>query len=356
MITEKKFLPKIHIYNANNDITKRWFVYWYEDGKRIRKYDGINGLKTVAERSKALQELSHYWTKQLKGKIEGFPNTIYFKQYKAVQKYLDMKANVWRSKTVIDYRSKMDMFFRWNERKRINGKRIEAFIQHLWETGRAQNTVRAYYLALRNILGNSIEESEDWFKDIFIKKKVGVPARYFSKVQINMLSREIPKVSPELWLAVRFIFYCFIRPGELRQLRVSDVVLEEAKICIPAEISKNRKTQYVAIPEAFLNDLEQILIERNPSAFLIGGQFRMVGKNWMRSLHQTILKNLHFDIKHYKLYSWKHTGAVVAVKSGVHIKQLQMQLRHHSLDQVNQYLRQMGIFDMDDFSRKMPKI
>ena len=43
----------------------------------------------------------------------------------------------------------------------------------------------------------------------------------------------------------------------------------------------------------------------------------------------------------YKLYSFKHTGNVMAVKAGIGLKELQMQNGHHSLDQLNAYLRQM---------------
>jgi hypothetical protein len=137
---------------------------------------------------------------------------------------------------------------------------------------------------------------------------------------------------------------------------VSDVLLEDKKICIPADVSKNRKMQYVIIPEAFLDELMEELIERNPSEYILGGDFSPKGREWLRRRHQNLLKKHHFDTKNFKLYSWKHTGAVMAVKNGIHIKQLQLQLRHHSLDQVNAYLRQMGIFDMGDFSSKMPKI
>ena len=56
------------------------------------------------------------------------------------------------------------------------------------------------------------------------------------------------------------------------------------------------------------------------------------------------------------LYSWKHTGAVMAVKAGIHIKQLQIQLRHHSLDQVDQYLRDLGVSDLSDLARSFPGI
>ncbi|MDW3649885.1 MAG: hypothetical protein R8P61_22625 [Bacteroidia bacterium] len=76
----------------------------------------------------------------------------------------------------------------------------------------------------------------------------------------------------------------------------------------------------------------------------------------MNRRHQEILKNLRFDTKRHKLYSWKHTGAVSAVKAGVPIKMLQIQLRHHSLDQVNQYLRKMGVHDLGRLAEMFPGI
>ncbi|MCX6270509.1 MAG: hypothetical protein NTU44_04675 [Bacteroidetes bacterium] len=49
----------------------------------------------------------------------------------------------------------------------------------------------------------------------------------------------------------------------------------------------------------------------------------------------------------YKFYSLKHTGAVKAIKY-IPVKDLQMQLRHHSLDQVDAYLRQMKAVESEE--------
>jgi hypothetical protein len=43
-------------------------------------------------------------------------------------------------------------------------------------------------------------------------------------------------------------------------------------------------------------------------------------------------------------------------KADTNNKHLQLQLWHHSLDQVNAYLRQLGIMELEDFSSKMPRI
>lgn len=77
----------------------------------------------------------------------------------------------------------------------------------------------------------------------------------------------------------------------------------------------------------------------------------------MYNRHLCILNALGFDKnKGYCLYSWKHTGAIQAVKNGVGVKELQIQLRHHSLDQVNEYLRQMGVWDLKNLQANFPAI
>jgi integrase len=76
----------------------------------------------------------------------------------------------------------------------------------------------------------------------------------------------------------------------------------------------------------------------------------------MYRAHARILKDLRFG-KGYTLYSWKHTGAIAVAKSGrVGVKELQIQLRHHSLDQTDQYLRQMGVQDLGRLQAHFPTV
>jgi hypothetical protein len=58
----------------------------------------------------------------------------------------------------------------------------------------------------------------------------------------------------------------------------------------------------------------------------------------------------------YAFYSWKHTGVVQAVRNGVNMKTLQLQLRHNSLDMVNEYLKNLGIMDDMDTDKKLPTL
>jgi transcriptional regulator with XRE-family HTH domain len=45
-----------------------------------------------------------------------------------------------------------------------------------------------------------------------------------------------------------------------------------------------------------------------------------------------------------------------AVRAGISLKELQIQLRHYSLEEVGQYIRQLGVHDLQDLEGKFPAI
>lgn len=346
MADKKNFLPKtIYQVYSPTDLSKKWFVYWYENGKRIRKYGNINKYHTEEERQLAAKKI----ITQLR--IERLPKHTPVKTQ--IEEWLYEKQ-FWRNKSVGTYQSVVNTFFDWLGKKDLNNDSVKVFFLWLGKE-RSGSTYNKY----REKLGQMFRAVgyDHLMKDIESAKEERIPAKFFQPYQIKRLKAFISGHDPTLWLFVQFIYYCFIRPGELRQLRVGDVLLEERKIMVSASISKNRKTQYVAIPEAFLPSL-MYLEEERPGDYIFRsnrGEGNPIGMNTMAVKHQKILKKMGFSSE-YKLYSWKHTGAVMAVKSGVGLKELQMQLRHHSLDQVNEYLRQMGVMDMKNLQQRFPAL
>lgn len=193
-----------------------------------------------------------------------------------------------------------------------------------------------------------------------IAKKSGhsTPARYFQRHQINRLKTAILEADPELWLYIQFIYYCALRPnGEVRRLKADDIMLEAGQIRVRGEIAKNKKTQYVKIPAAFLQEL-QFVRRLDPDAWLFPSRqdiSKPIGYNTMTTRHRKFLRELGFGPE-YKLYSWKHTGAVEAIRAGVHPKELQIHLRHATLEETDGYLRQLGVGDFSNLGEIMPEI
>lgn len=103
-----------------------------------------------------------------------------------------------------------------------------------------------------------------------------------------------------------------------------------------------------------------LYLQNMPKNFYVFGYDLMpgdkpVGKNYYMNLFR-LFKKAHDIPKEYSIYSFKHTGAIMAVNAGVPVKDIQMQMRHHSLDITDKYLSQMMAVDSDAIRNKMPDI
>jgi len=123
----------------------------------------------------------------------------------------------------------------------------------------------------------------------------------------------------------------------LKLLRVSKSELAEQ---LGVSISKNGKSDYVVIPDVFWVTLKNIGLDKlDPKLYVVGkdgiGSEAQFPVNWIGRRHGKILRSLGYDTGYggHAFYSWKHTGVIDAVKAGINLRELQLQLRHHSLEE-----------------------
>ena len=346
----KKFLPRI--FTGNNSLSTRWFVHYKDEkGHRKRKYGNINTFHTIEERMLAAQkivsELNYLDAISSASRLE-----------KKILNQLRLREATWRKKTYQCKRSKLKIFFDWIRGKEWTKEVVnEFFFDYLTNERKIkESTYNDYVRHIRNAL--TWCKKEGLMEEIKKRKAFCVPAQYFTESQRTFLIGVLKKEKPDLWFAVQFVYYCFIRPrSELTFLKVGDIILEDRRILIPAKVAKNGKQEYVAIPDAFFPIVERKVAGRNPNEYLFPGRWDgKIGLNTYGKQHRLLLQKLGFDSDRYKLYSWKHTGAVAAVRAGINLKDLQIQLRHHSLDQVDAYLRQLGVADLGNLQKKFPSI
>ncbi|WP_421798465.1 tyrosine-type recombinase/integrase [Haliscomenobacter sp.] len=349
MVSEKKVSRReqFRIYSPT-DLEKKWFVEFYTDQGRQRTYGKINQAKTFEERMVLAKAL----VKELKQSTPDKKPTLVESDFERAKKWMD--AQGWRPKSYSTHLTIVNAWYEFLGTKKATPELAKEFFQNLQAT-KAPTTYNKY-LHLLNAILDGIGQGSVCAGIKTIRQNPS-PARYFQTFQIKKLSKEISSRDPQLWMFVQFIYYCFIRPRELVFLRAENVLLENNQIYIPGHISKNKKSEYVTIPDAFRPVLEYIK-ELSPDRLLFPSPLdvtKPLGFDKMYRRHQKIIKALGFG-KGYVLYSWKHTGAVQAVKAGIPLKELQIQLRHHSLDQVDQYLRQMGVFDLVRLQANFPAI
>lgn len=182
---------------------------------------------------------------------------------------------------------------------------------------------------------------------------------FFRKEQVQQLCLHLEE-REQLFMACKLLYYCFIRNEEIANLPIQDINISERIIVVHSSYAKNKKTQTVVIPEEFLPEVK-VWYKRQK---LAGAEYFITKPNgqkvprgdWFNKEHAKIIKELGYG-KRYSFYSWKHTGAVEFYKATKDIKALQLQMRHHSLDQTDEYLREFGVMEQTTIrDHKLPKM
>lgn len=375
-------LPKLHDYNG--DVNKQWFVYFTcknpKNNKmvRFRIYEGFSKFKTPHEKHLHAKKLiSSLIIKLEKG---WFPfkednsvilenSTRYYRvaeQFKKARKnnktwefylseYISDKKPLIRESTYHTYSSKIRIFLRWLKQNNLDGndinelsyQDIKNFYRYLFNSRKVAGRMANSYTTLFNdICRRLVDENilkENPFEKIRPYAKSTKPPKPFTEILLHQMKNYLIEKDIQMWTVCQFIFYCFIRPIELRFLKIKDIDFISGKVAVPGSISKNHKTQPVIIPIHFLQYLIDNGYNKANNEFYV---FTKDGKPGLVPLYKNYMFN-HFDKmrkelnipKEYKFYGWKHTGGLKLKQSGADLIEMQQQFRHHSLDQLNQYLK-----------------
>ena len=344
MQTEKKFVPTFNVF-LSEDLSKDAFIHWTDNvGKRHRRKSGINRFHTIEERRAAALAL----VKKLRAEyLSVLPIT------ESMLAWVELHKGRWKRKTYETVKSRIQVFCSWLDGREISNPLMRLYFAEFASRrhGRTHNEHLHTFKRLFKWLG-----MPDVMDEIEMQKAISTPAKYFQQHQIAQIKKRLLEKDPSLWLACEMLYYCFIRPGEMRLLKVSDIHFDENKICVRSAISKNKKTQFVTIPVAFRTSVDALKY-RSPNEFVF---FRTdctkpLSVNNLLNRFRRVLTALGFGTE-YKLYSWKHTGAVACVRAGASLEELQIQLRHHSLEEVDKYIRQLGVNDLRDLEGRFPGI
>ena len=398
MREKKIILPKL--YDCGKDISKQWFIYYsYLDDHTkkmvvFRVYKGFNKYDSIKEKRRHARRLIDKYTKLLKngwnpfdaeteviyknnlayeiaGKLEKKKAKKTLSYYISV--FLEEKRKSIAHESYKTYQSQLRYFNDFITLKRLANKSIvhfeekhaKEFFDYLENSkklaGKTLNKYRNLLSSIWNYFGEENILIQNVFKKIKKYKEYTVAQKPIKPNVMELLKDELERNDPQLWLAAEFQYYCFIRPKELRLMKIGDIDLFDGRVTLRSDTTKNSKTRIVDIPIHFnkklfthykLNDYPEnfyvFSLEQKPSA-------RKVGKNYFWSRFDAIRKKLNIP-KDYKFYGFKHTGAVVALKEGANIKDIQQQMGHHSLEVTDEYLKSRVGYESDFFKKKLPPI
>ncbi len=277
-----------------------------------------------------------------------------------------------RQRSITSYRSHITAlceFLKENYKtltiRNLQQSHIIEFLNYLQVTRKVSNKTRnAYGTTIRIMLFDLkridyVDENVmQGFKNL--KESKSTAHKFYTTDQKQKLKEVISIENPNLWLVCQIIFYTFVRPKEIRFLKIGYIETDTNKLFIPAEVSKNGKSERVDIPSHLMESLlESGFLSYHSDYYLFGINGIPSNKSTKESQfskeYESIRNRLKLS-KEYTLYSWKHTGVVAAYKNGVDILEISQQCRHHDLDQTRTYMRGLGVYSSEKIKNNFPKL
>ena len=376
-------LPQLN--DCAGDITKNWFVYYsVRDPRtnrmeRFKTYKGINKFKNPERRYAKSEEIIGEISKKLKEGWTPFKDDskiIYADQLRytnVVEIYGEMRASnrsfrFYSNKyletltkasdgTLGTYRSKLRIFSEWIEANYgevdisavTNSVVLKFFSEYLIGKKKlADKTIRCFKQNISNVFDYVVEEGRVMKNPVY-----NIPQGYdkdeaprpVAEFDIQKFRDLISRRDPQLWMAIEFETYCFLRPGkELRLLKIRDIDFARGLINVDRFRSKTNRDRFATIPDHFLIKIREVynLHKYNRDFYVFGKGYKpgpeCLGKNNLKNRFNSFREMLNMPSE-YKLYSWKHTGNSLALDNNISMYALRDQNGHSSVQVTEIYTK-----------------
>ena len=374
-----------HLVDAGGDVSKDWYVEYAlrnpytGEMRRFREYAGFKGLSTASERYALAEKI----VESIKAKIAGgwtpfqdmattYEDNIMMDHVakrwgnereglvtirKHLSEFLGLKKAEVSKSSYQTYQSKLRIFCEWAEHNGldkihvgyITSEHIHDFLRSMAEAkGLSRLTMEKY--------GQILHSFFDWLirvKKIMkdnpvtdlprVGKVVDQAPKPIPDQERSLLLAAMRKYDHQLWVVCQLEYYCAIRPGECRLLKVGDIDLENGCIRVPADVAKNRQAETVVMPAQLVNLFRKEGLEKAEKDWYLFSASgtpgkKKLGKNNFRNRFNALRDKLHLPPE-YKLYSFKYTGGVKLVNAGIDTWELQRHMRHKSIDTTEHYIR-----------------
>lgn len=383
------------LVDHGGDMSKRWYVEFYvwsrAKKKLIRrrwyqKFDQFTtykerrayGLEMVKDLNRVLpysfaespaEKLERNQTAQEQKKIK--PSVKHVSMISQLNSVLDNLYDP-AKKTAKDYKSALKEFSTWLptycfegiDFKNFRRSDAQAFVDYLFHTTKKSGKTVENIIARMKVMTNKLVERSVIEVNPFLKLSMPKVVQTdkntcFSNDQIVMIKKHCKKHDPFMWLVCQFIYYTYMRPVEIGRLKIKHLDFAQSKIHVSGDISKNAKSQTIEMPEPLKKELLKY-VKNAPADYFVFTADQKPGKSEIADSYfgkhfMQIRRDLKIDERH-TLYSWKHTGVVAAYKNGVDIKAIQLQCRHHSIEQTDTYLKSLGFMKNDAYTSGIKKI
>ena len=351
---QSSIIPMVAFKPAELRIGTDWLIVYYakdpQSDKLIRFRNRVPKMSNKKERLRFAQKMIDTLNEQLysgwspyMGNLTEVKTIDYCFDYYLKTLSKELSDGVKRKSTCNNYKHFITAFTEYLSIYQKNAKFIsdistlicDHFLDRIYiEKEKSARTYNFYLMCMRTFFNFCLSKGfikENPVKNTklkTIKEKTRVVLNQKEKKQLQLLRED----NFHFYVFCMTTYYCFIRPNELKKLKVEHVNIEKSYITIPSSISKNRKTENVTIPNIFIEELKEHIGKASKDLFLFGKKFAP-GKQAVTNLFynwENVRKKYGFR-KEVQFYSLKDTGITDMLNAGVPAIKVRDQARHSDL-------------------------
>ena len=382
----KKKFSEPKIYDANGDLSKRWYVYFsyrkLNNGSLERFPNNIYAPKHYNKKERII------WLKTIQRNLslllnDGFnpydPENKYNfdndeSQNKSISEAFIFALNIKKSTLAeVSYKGlegRIKRFENWLNDNGFNNRLItslnkKVLTKYLNEvltstSAKNRNNTRADISTIFSTLEENEIISQNFVQKIPILKSKPEKNKSYSNKEENEIFEYLNKNNKLLSLYVKFISYNFLRPVEVNRLIISDINLKEKILKIKTKTGFKLKR----IPQVLIDEIPDLSLY-DKDAFLFGR--KDFGQYW--EANETSRRNDYSDYflevkkkfglgKDYGLYSFRHT--FISKLYNTFIKEMTPDeaesnvmaiTGHTSKAALRKYLREINTYIPEDYSK-----
>ena len=169
-----------------------------------------------------------------------------------------------KPKTASDYLSRLSVLLSYIEESKVPIKYVNQFDKPfvidfldyiVFDKERSSKTRNNYRIWLSTFTTWLVERqyiTENFVESIKMMKEEEKYREDIKAEDLHKLKEYTREKRPAFYLACLMEYYTFIRPEELRHIKIGNISISNQCITIPADVSKNRREQSVALNDKLL--------------------------------------------------------------------------------------------------------
>lgn len=371
---ENYILPKI--CDHGGELSARWFVEYKfkhpETNKFVKFREWISTkLLTRSARYIRANEIKNKLSLKLKSGFNPFEQSTLNKNLiVAINEVLEIKKHTTTNRTYKTYLSTSGIFITWLNKNALNTlfanewnkQKTQLFLDYLITQKKYSNrTHNNILIAMRTIFNTMYERELVQINPFKMCKKLPIKQTalsFFNSNERQLIKQNLPHDHYELFCISQLIYYCFLRPAEIVRLQIKEIDFINMQIIIPGNKSKNGKTQIVVLPNDLMETLQKLNLSNYPNDYYVFATTKKLKPNIKPMAPTRIADAWRWFVKEKynistNIYDFKPTGVAAALKSGINARDIQLQIRHSSLDQTQIYLDKISNHAGQVFRDKM---